>query len=160
MARLYFTEIEHLPDRRAMRRAEHAAGRMLLCQALGCDASHILLRDNGKPYLLDGPYFNISHADGLVLLAASDLGEIGCDVESLARPLRNPEAMRRKIALPGEEDIPLLTLWVKKEAVFKAGGPGRVFYPDMPEGYVAAVCCRAEEALEPVMRKGCDSHVR
>ena len=152
MARLYFTEIPRLHDRKAMREAEHRAGRQLLCDVLGCDASHIMLRDNGKPWLPDGPYFNISHSGGLVLLAVSDLGEIGCDVESLARPLRNPEAMRRKIALPGEEGIPLLTLWVKKEAVFKAGGPGEVFYPAMPEGYVAAVCCRAEEELYDTVR--------
>jgi len=148
MARLYFTEIPRLPDRRAMRQAEHAAGRQLVCGALGCAESHVLVRGDGKPYLPGGPFFSISHSDGLVLLAVSDLGEIGCDVESLARPLRNEAAIRRKIAGPGEEDVPLLTLWVKKEAIFKAGGPGKIFYPAMPVGYVAAVCCRAEEALE------------
>jgi len=147
MARLYFTEIERFPGRKAMRQAEHRAGRQLLCDALGCDASQILIRDDGKPYLPGGPHFSISHSDGLVLLAVSDLGEIGCDVESVHRPLRNPEAIRRKIAEPGEENIPLLTLWVKKEAIYKAGGNGTVYYPAVPEGYVAAVCCRAEEAL-------------
>jgi len=152
MARLYYTEIPRLADRKAMREAEHRAGRQLLREALGCDASRILLREDGKPYLPGGPFFSISHADGLVLLAVSELGEIGCDVEALDRPLRNPEAIRRKIALPGEEDVPLLTLWVKKEAIFKAGGPGEVFTPVMPAGYAAAVCCRAQETPEPVIR--------
>jgi len=148
MARLYYTEIPRLPDRKAMREAEHRAGRQLLCDVLGFAQEDIRLRDDGKPYLPGGPYFNISHADGMVLLAVSELGEIGCDVERTGRPLRNEEAIRRKIARPGEEGVPLLTLWVKKEAVFKAGGAGRVYYPAMPEGYVAAVCCRAEETLE------------
>ena len=152
MARLYFTEIQRLPDRKAMHEAEHRAGRKLLCEVLGYDEPHILIREGGKPWLPSGPYFSISHSFGMVLLAVSDLGEIGCDVEALGRPLRNEEAIRRKIALPGEENVPLLTLWVKTEAIFKAGGPGRIFYPAMPEGYVAAVCCRAEEELYDPIR--------
>jgi len=152
MARLYFTEIPRLPDRRAMRRAEHEAGRLLLCEVLACDESQILLRADGKPYLPGGSHFSISHSGGLVLLAVSELGEIGCDVERMDCPLRNEQAIRRKIAQPGEEDIPLLTLWVKKEAIFKAGGPGEVYYPVMPAGFIAAVCCRGHEALDPVVR--------
>lgn len=151
MAHLYYTSIPRLPGRRAMREAEHRAGRQLLRDVLGCAEEDIRVHDNGKPYLPGGPFFNISHADGMVLLAVSELGEIGCDVERIDRPLRNEEAIRRKIAQPGEEDVPLLTLWVKKEAVFKAGGLGRVYYPAMPAGYVAAVCCRAEETLEEVV---------
>ena len=153
MARLYFTEIPRLPDRRAMRQAEHEAGRRLLCDVLCCDETQVLLRDNGKPYLPDGPFFSISHSGGIVLLAVSDLGEIGCDVERTGRPLRNEEKIRQKIAQPGEESIPLLTLWVRHEAVFKAGGEGHMHYPAMPGGYIAAVCCRVEEELEPAVRK-------
>jgi len=152
MARLYFTEIPRLPGRRAMRLAEHEAGRQLLCEVLGCDKSQVVLRGDGKPYLPGGPHFSISHADGLILLAVSELGEIGCDVERTDRPLHNSEAIHCKIAQPGEEDIPLLTLWVKKEAVFKAGGSGKVFYPVVLEGYITAVCCRAEEALDDPIR--------
>jgi len=152
MARLYFTEIARLPDRKAMRGAERRAGRQLLRMVLGCEESQITIREDGKPYLPGGPFFSISHAGGLVLLAVSELGEIGCDVERTDRPLRNGAAIRRKIAQEGEEDVPLLTLWVKKEAVFKAGGPGEVFYPAMPAGYVAAVCCRADGALTPAIR--------
>ena len=153
MVRLYFTEMPRLPDRKAMRAAEHAAGRRLVCEALGCLEDDIRIRDDGKPYLPGGPHFSISHCEsygcshcgGLVLLAVSGAGEIGCDVEPADRPLHNEEAIRKKIAAPGEEGIPLLKLWVKKEAVFKAGGPGEVFYPEVPAGFIAAVCCREEE---------------
>ncbi|MCL2301395.1 MAG: hypothetical protein FWC27_14730 [Firmicutes bacterium] len=152
MARLYYTEIPRLPDRKAMREAEHRAGRQLLRDVLGCAEGDVRVRADGKPYLPGGPFFSISHADGLVLLAVSALGEIGCDAERAGRPLRNEAAIRRKIAFSGEEDVPLLTLWVRKEAVFKAGGAGEIFYPAMPAGYVAAVCCRAEETPEPAVR--------
>ena len=153
MARLYFTEIPQLPDRKAMYEAEHKAGRRLLCDVLGCGENDVHIHENGKPYLPDGSYFNISHAGGLVLLAVSERGEIGCDVEHAERPLLNEAAIRRKIALPGEEDVPLLKLWVKKEAVFKAGGEGRVCYPDVLEGYIAAVCCLADEEIECIERR-------
>jgi phosphopantetheinyl transferase len=147
--RLYHTRIQKQPDRRAQQEAEHRAGRALLCRALGCREDDIRVRGDGKPYLPGGPWFSISHSGGLVLLAVSGLGEVGCDVEDETRPLRNPERIREKIALPGEEGVPLLRLWVKKEAVFKAGGGGRVYYPAMPDGYVAAVCCAEGEEAAP-----------
>ena len=156
MARLYFTEIPRLTDRKTMHAAEHRAGRRLLCDVLGCGEEQVLLRADGKPYLPGGSYFSISHADGLVLLAVSGRGEIGCDTERLDRPLRSEAAIRRKIALPGEEDVPLLKLWVKKEAVFKAGGEGNVFFPDVLDGYIVAICCCANEGIELIERwEGC-----
>ena len=125
-----------------------ALAKHVLSRETGLNPSRIgILRDEyGKPYLPGhAVHFNLSHSGGLVLLAVSELGEIGCDVEDATRTVRNPEAVRRKIAQPGEEEVPLFELWVKKEAVYKAGGPGRVYYPAMPEGYIAAVCCRADE---------------
>jgi phosphopantetheinyl transferase len=145
MTRLYFTEIPRLADRRAMRVAERRAGRALLRHVLGCGEEDLRLCGNGKPYLPGGPHFSLSHSGGLVLLAVSELGEVGCDVEDAARPAKNPEAIRAKITRLGEEGAPLLALWVRREAEYKAGGPGTVFYPAMPEGYIAAVCCTAEE---------------
>jgi len=145
--RLYYTQIPKQPTRQAQHEAEHRAGRALLCHALGCEEGDILLRGDGKPYLPGGPWFSISHSGGLVLLAVSELGEIGCDVEDTTRPLRSPERIRAKIADPGEETLPLFQLWVKKEAEYKACGPGYLYYPPMPEGFIAAVCCRAEEEV-------------
>ena len=151
MLRLYYTLTEHsgatLPCRKEMRQAEHRAGRRLLCEVLGCTEDDILVAPGGKPYLPGGPYFSISHSEGMILLAVSDEGEIGCDVEPKSRVIRNEEAIRRKIARPGEEDVPLLQLWVRHEAVYKAGlgDAGRVHYPAMPEGWVAAVCCLGDE---------------
>ena len=141
MTRLYYTMIEPLLCPKEMRRAEHRAGRQLLCEVLGCSEADIRIHDNGKPYLPGGPEFSLSHSGGMVLLAVSDEGPVGCDVEPLDRVIRNEEAIRRKIA-PGDHDTPLLRLWVKHEAVLKSGlGDGaRVCCPEMPDGFVAAVC--------------------
>ncbi len=155
MALLYFAEIERPADRRAAREAEHCAGRWLLCKVLGCEASKVRLRADGKPYLPDGPWFSISHCEGygaragysLILLAVSELGEIGCDAEHSERPLRNAKALRRKIAQPGEETVPLLQLWVTKEAIYKADGTGTISIT-MLNKYLVAVCCCAQESLE------------
>ena len=135
-----------------MRDAQRRAGRLLLCGALGISegalAAALRYHENGKPYLPGGPYFNISHSGRMVLLAVSGAAEIGCDVEALSRRVHNEAAIRRKIAEPGAEDIPLLELWVRYEARLKAGGPGRMYMPPVRVGYVAAVCSLAEHACE------------
>ena len=47
------------------------------------DNPKILKNENGKPYILDsGVYFNISHSDGVTVVAISDEGDIGTDVQS------------------------------------------------------------------------------
>jgi 4'-phosphopantetheinyl transferase len=149
---LTYAFIELPALRREWHAAQHRAGRLLLCDALGCSvealAAALQYHPNGKPYLPGGPHFNISHSGRLALLAQSNAAPIGCDVEDLARPIRNPEHIRRKIAQPGQENIPLLELWVRYEAQWKAGGPGRIYLPPMPAGYLAAVCSLAPEICE------------
>ena len=152
MIHLHYTQIVLPPPRAEARRAEHLAGRKLLCDVLGCAQEDIQVAPNGKPYLPCGPWFSVSHSNGLILLAVSEDGEVGCDVEWEGREIRNPETIRRKIALPGEDDEPLPRLWVRKEAVYKSGlGEGaKVYYPEMPEGYVAALCCLGENYADPI----------
>ena len=146
MIRLYYTLIEERSSRRAMHEAQHRAGRLLLCDALGIHEGAVKYYENGKPYHPGGPFFSISHSGRMVLLAVSEEGEIGCDVEDVARPVRNEEAIRKKIG--GKENEPLLELWVKHEAEKKAGGPGWMYTPGTAEGYVAAVCSRAKNFSE------------
>ena len=139
--RLYYTLIPPLPCPKEMRQAEHRAGRKLVCKALRCREDDIRVHDNGKPYLPGGPHFSLSHSGGMVLLAVCDENPIGCDVEPTDRVVRNEEAIRRKIAQPGDEALPFLQLWVKHEAVLKSGlgGDAQVCYPEMPDGWIAAV---------------------
>jgi phosphopantetheinyl transferase len=139
LIRLFYTLLEAPPPKgQGLCVAQHQAGRALLRQVLGCDKTALRYRPGGKPYLPDGPAFSLSHSGALVLLAVSDEGEVGCDAEDAARPLRNPARLRAKLAAPGEEDWPVRKLWVRAEALFKAGGRGAVCFPELP-GYVLAV---------------------
>ena len=142
MIKLYYRIIDPLPSSRSeLHQAEHRAGRQLLCEALGCRESEVLIAPNAKPYLPGGPHFSISHSGGMVLLAVCDGGPVGCDVEPSSRVIHNEEAIRHKIAKPGDEALQFLQLWVKYEAVYKSslGDDAQVYYPEMPEGWIAAV---------------------
>lgn len=82
--------------------------------------------DHGKPRLVgDGPEFNLSHSGDRVLLAVSDHAEVGVDVEQRARALTD---LRGYILHPDErvEDLDLLRVWTRKEALLKASGDGLV----------------------------------
>ncbi|MDR1734339.1 MAG: hypothetical protein LBR73_05620 [Oscillospiraceae bacterium] len=74
----------------------------------------------GKPYLNDGPFFNVAHTHGAVLLAVSEYGEVGCDIEKLDRPCPGAERFMQK----SERGMNPIQAWVRKEAVAKAAGKG------------------------------------
>lgn len=156
MVTLYYTKLTPLPDRAAMREAEHLVGRRLICRVLRCTPEALRIKENGKPYLPGGPCFSLSHSGGLVLLAVSDEGEVGCDTEPADREIRNPEAIRRKISRPGDSpDAPLLKLWVRAEAQYKSGlgEDAAVCFPEIP-GFVTAICGGAVEAVKEVPMEG------
>ncbi|MDR3313593.1 MAG: hypothetical protein LBS96_03950 [Oscillospiraceae bacterium] len=136
MIQLYYTLLEG----DCSYKAQHEAGLALLRLCVSGEA--VKIRPGGQPFIPGAPEFSISHSGALVLLAVSDAGRIGCDVEWLHRRIRNPEAIRKKLApTPEEQALGLLQLWVRREAIFKSGGAGGVFYPAMPEEYIAAVAC-------------------
>ena len=135
MTRLYHTLLEA----GCSYAEQHEAGRALLRSVLG--DRQVEIAPGGKPYIPGGPDFSISHCDGLVLLVVSDTGRVGCDVERLDRRIRNPEAIRKKLAPTAEEEgLTLLQLWTRHEALFKAGGAGEVTYPHVADGYIVAIC--------------------
>ena len=88
---------------------------------------------HGRPYLPDRPGVGVSlsHADGLVAAAVGP-GAVGVDVEpSTRRPgplsvLRRlvPEADLRDASARPDPGTALLRLWVRREAVLKAGQDG------------------------------------
>lgn len=71
----------------------------------------------GKPYLEQGPFFNLSHSKGLLAMAMGEQ-ELGLDLEG-------PRAITHKgFIRPEEEGIDPLTLWVVKESFMKYTGEG------------------------------------
>ncbi|MEA2403667.1 MAG: 4-phosphopantetheinyl transferase [Thermoleophilaceae bacterium] len=104
----------------------------------------------GKPFAPGGPHFNVSHSDGLALIAISRAREVGVDVERV-RPVPRAPAIARRVVDPDEaraveearaEDRDLLfhRLWVAHEARVKLGAEAaEVRALEMPDGYVGAV---------------------
>lgn len=90
----------------------------------------------GKPFLRDDPdlAFNLSHSNGLALLATMRGGAIGCDIEwrnpelacpRVAEQLFAREEYEALAALPPEQWIAgFYNCWTRKEAYVKALGLG------------------------------------
>jgi len=81
---------------------------------------------HGKPALVDGARweFSLSHSHGYVMLAVSDAGPVGVDIEAASKSFVDIATM---VCAPSEQAAgaeELLWLWVRKEAVLKATGDG------------------------------------
>ena len=110
--------------------------RDLLRVALGLEAlPELMTNEYGKPFLLGGPQFSLSHTRGAVA-AAIGTGPVGVDVERI-RPIR--EDLPRRVLSPAElswfrerggrpEDF--FTLWTLKESYYKYLGTGLRGYPN------------------------------
>lgn len=128
--------------------AAHAMKRLMLTAAargaVAPEAWAFEMGAHGKPRVARGagPQFNLSHCDGLVTCAVSQLVELGIDVENLDRcaPLELADAC----FAPAEEgwlgSLPaaarqtgFFRLWTLKEAYIKATGRGL----DQPLGALA-----------------------
>lgn len=118
----------------------HAALRELLAQRTGLDGALIELTEGplGKPMLaVAGPHFNLSHSQGLGVIAMSDDREVGIDVEVL-RPMSDRVLMARTYFTPTEQaalehleardalsaERAFFVCWTRKEACLKALGLG------------------------------------
>jgi len=88
----------------------------------------------GKPYLQDGPAFNLSHSKRWALVGVAPEGNVGVDVEDV-RPVADLESLiestmhvdeaRELLALPSDRRAEaFFRLWTRKEAVVKAVGVG------------------------------------
>ncbi len=136
----------------------------------GCEPGDIVITEleQGKPMLINpkGLYFNISHSEGLVLLAVCD-AEIGCDIQRIKngdkvaeRFFTDDEKRVLDEADEAERDRLFTRLWARKESYIKATGEGMrrdlgsfsVLEDVTPDGYFfadhdladfrAAVCVR------------------
>ena len=94
-------------------RADSAA---LKAQVLGED---LLIKKGayGKPYLEEGPFFNLSHSGDYIAIAIGEQ-ELGLDLEA-PRPIHHGGFIH-----PEEKGIDPLTLWVVKESFMKFTGEG------------------------------------
>jgi 4'-phosphopantetheinyl transferase len=121
------------PEILSRRRAARIALRISLTEAGAASArgEPFGLEAGGKPYMVGGPAFNLSHSGPTALIAIADTGPIGIDVERARKTAM--ELSRRNLieaaglALSpqrdGETDR-LLASWTRLEALAKALGLG------------------------------------
>ncbi len=117
----------------------HAALRALLARCLGVEVAEVRYESGiyGKPRLASGllPFdFNLSHSEGLALLAVARQRSVGVDIERLRdmpdalnmADLHFSAAERRDLqSLPrSERPAAFLRCWTRKEAIVKATGEG------------------------------------
>jgi 4'-phosphopantetheinyl transferase len=87
--------------------------------------------EHGKPFVADGPEFNLADSGDLALIAVSDGPLVGVDVEQI-REVEHERLARRFFsvlecaALESCPDpaVAFFTIWTRKEAVVKATGRG------------------------------------
>ncbi len=122
------------PDRDRML-AAWALARLVLGELLGIPACEVPVlrecrrcgaRGHGKPRLAGetGWRFSLSHSGERVVVAVTELGPIGVDVEAGSGRI---DHLAPRILEPGETAVgrsDLLRYWVRKEAVLKATGDG------------------------------------
>lgn len=118
--------------------------RRILGQALDCapKAVPLLTSPFGKPVLappFDWLHFNLSHCADLALVALSDNGPVGVDVEQRMRAgalsecemtFCHPDEIKNLPADPIARSAQLLRIWTAKEAVLKAMGTGLSHPPE------------------------------
>lgn len=159
--------------RRPASRARFVAGRVVLRELLGrcvqraASDGPFVSSPAGKPHLLAGPSFSISHSGNMVLVALAR-ADVGVDVEA-PRPLRDPVTLaRRWLDPPAAEDLAgmdpgarpaaFLALWTRHEAVLKCRGVGLAGSPSqsdgltvrsltLPNSYTGAIAAPAPFAL-------------
>jgi 4'-phosphopantetheinyl transferase len=85
----------------------------------------------GKPFIPGGPEFSISHSGDAVVLAVTDAGAVGVDIEKIrtvniedySRYLPEVANLHEKYDIDRVNDI-FFDCWTKKEAVLKGYGQG------------------------------------
>ncbi len=116
---------------------EFILSRYLLALALNKEFSiekiDLLKSEYGKPYILNGPRFNISHCENYVAVAVSKVLDLGLDVELTTRSTAYPKIVEKYFHEFESKYIyskkntefqqnTFLQLWTLKEAVFKCFG--------------------------------------
>lgn len=118
--------------------AAHALLEELLSEKYSVPVVERKTLPDGKPYLDNGPQFNISHTHGAVVIAIGD-ESLGVDVE---RVRDYPERLPRRIFSPlefewfearGSMKKDFFTLWTLKESYYKMLGTGLLGFPNGTE---------------------------
>lgn len=135
MIELYLKKTDGNPSEEA-----HGLLRQILAETYQICQPELCYGPQGKPYLPEGPCFNISHSRGYVALAFSQW-PIGLDVE-LVRAYHGalPERIFSKDEYQWFQErdcckVDFFTLWTLKESYYKYLGTGLPGFPNGTEFY-------------------------
>jgi 4'-phosphopantetheinyl transferase len=120
-----------------------ALARTVLSEKLSIPARELRFGTNeyGRPHVVGHPSFsfNISHTDGLIVLAVAQTGEIGVDVERLGTgrassqiaefSFATEEVAALRASAPSQLDEAFVSYWTLKESYVKARGTGFAISP-------------------------------
>jgi 4'-phosphopantetheinyl transferase len=123
-------------ERREKMRQYRSRNDRLRCLAGGLlmerisEGREIRLNEHGKPFMPEGPYFNLSHSENFVCLAVSSDSPVGIDIEflrdedfqALARTAFHPEEREFFLRKPDAERF--FMIWTLKESYMKMRGLG------------------------------------
>ena len=114
----------------------HGALRWILSRYLDKAAEAIRFETAtlGKPHVAGPVSFNLSHSDDLAVVAVTENGRIGVDVERI-RPMPDADDLVKRFFTPGEaqqyaaappldRSATFFSTWTRKEAFLKATGVG------------------------------------
>ena len=88
---------------------------------------------NGKPYCLDGPYFNISHSGKYIVLAISERRDIGIDIERIDKRKVKTIQYILKNEEKTEDLQELFQIWSAKESLLKCLGSNIGYIKEVPD---------------------------
>ena len=118
--------------------AAHALLERILLEQYQISQPKFILGPHGKPYLEDGPHFNISHTRGVVAVAIGEKN-MGLDIESVRSFHQQvPKRIMSRAEYDwfvgrGELKRDFFALWTLKESYFKYLGTGLRGFPNDPE---------------------------
>jgi 4'-phosphopantetheinyl transferase len=167
----------HFDRDRTRYRAARAFLRRTLGQETGREPEDLTFAygPHGKPCLRDAraPWFNLSHSGGIAVLALSDTGPVGIDLEAAGRAI-DPMSLARTCFTARETDVlrslppdgrltRFLSFWMAKEARMKLTGEGLHLAPrsielaltdGCPTGYLQPAAPRALLQVVPLPGNG------
>ena len=114
--------------------AGRAGLRRILASEIGADPAALLFAysKGGKPSLIGGPHFSLSHSQDLAALAVSPDRPLGLDIERVrqidediaGRFFAADEAARLRAVPEHDRTAAFFACWTRKEAYLKATGDG------------------------------------
>ena len=129
--------------------------------------NELISNNNGKLYIKDGCYFNVSHSGKYAVIAVSEDSEIGVDIQKIDENNLKPIHYVTNESLPLNE---MFCLWSNKESLIKCLGNNMSIIKDVPglplkglrtylnekfytdstvfEGYSISVTLKGEEPFE------------